>query len=417
MLLPTEGLVEEQTQVDVVPWLDRKRRGRLVGWITTVGLALGMPRRLAGAIPVGRGTGAALGFLVVTSFVYLAIGLAVPALAMAALTVAAGQFGALVLLLIGPLLLIVAMVLWALCTHLILALTGGTPRGVSGTLACACYASGANVLLAIPCLSFYMIPLAWIWSAIALSIMLIVAQRVSALRGILAAVIPPLLLVLTGVGLVGFAIWTTTQQVAAMAATQSGSVAATMAIEAVTDGIMEFVEDNEGSLPPHGVALVADRHLSISDLYSSGMPAAPDRMVAGVDLIDLVTMSQSDKTAAVERAAGMLPDGVIAHRVGDVVFAYHGIDMVDEATDPRLWICVLVPESGAGPATLRIIRRMVMVGRVDGQTEGFSSDSWPEQLNLQNALRAKHGLAPLPDPLGVSQDAPVAATTGLPSGL
>ena len=56
VLLPTEGVREEQTKVEMNPWLERDKRGFFRAWLSTTMKALGTPNRLMEATPDNAST-------------------------------------------------------------------------------------------------------------------------------------------------------------------------------------------------------------------------------------------------------------------------------------------------------------------------------------------------------------------------
>ena len=107
---------------------------------------------------------------------------------------------------------------------------------------------------------------------------------------------------------------------------------------------------------------------------------------------------------AIDAAAGAVPEGTIAHRLGDFVFTYHGIDL--DNADPALWIVILSPD----PAQARLgnTSPFVTVGLADGTTRQFSG-GFRTHLAAQNELRAKYNLPPLPDPATITHEEPAVA--------
>jgi len=98
------------------------------------------------------------------------------------------------------------------------------------------------------------------------------------------------------------------------------------------------------------------------------------------------------------------PDGVIAHRVGDYVFTYHGASLLGR--NPELWVVVMLPDPDVNGAPFP--DDVVLIG-VDDAGEPM----WPivyedlaSELLDQNRYRATIGLAPLPDLLTVTHDSP-----------
>ena len=75
IVLPTEGVEEEQTKVDTMPWLERKGKGVLRAWFSTVGKALVAPGRLIGSVPNDSSVGSAVWFAMLSNALVYLVGL------------------------------------------------------------------------------------------------------------------------------------------------------------------------------------------------------------------------------------------------------------------------------------------------------------------------------------------------------
>jgi hypothetical protein len=124
-----------------------------------------------------------------------------------------------------------------------------------------------------------------------------------------------------------------------------------------------------------------------------------------MDLFDLSLMAPDERPAVIERAAAALPRGVVAHRVGDFVFTYHG--GVLDGRAPGLWVVLMSPDPDANQ--FASIDMPVVAGRVDGGMMQIPPASFASRLAVQNGLRARHGLPPLPDPSTVTHGEPAVA--------
>ena len=114
-------------------------------------------------------------------------------------------------------------------------------------------------------------------------------------------------------------------------------------------------------------------------------------------------MKDQEKQSASLAVAESMPAGVIAHRLGDFVFTYHGIDL--NQADPGLWVVILsfdpdVQSSGSSQI-------IITVGLADRSTMDLPATTFlTVDLPQQNALRASFGLPPLPDPSTVTYGSP-----------
>jgi hypothetical protein len=414
VLLPTEGVREEQTRVDVVPWLDRSRVGFLKGWLGTIWMVLFKPGRLAAALPTEGGLGSAAWFALLTSTLFGLLGgtiFFVPLLLSGA--GAGGLFaaaGPLIGFVIGvPITVITCLAIWSAAAHGLLRITGKTSHGISRTAICFCYASAAGFLAAIPCLGIYFVPVTWVWPSIAGAVMLTRAQRVSGVRASFASVTAPLVVSVSVVAL--FVVMISSLRGSLTTAYSAVMTArAPAATTSVTSALRAYAAANNGAEPPHALALLADNHVILADLYLQGMPMTPaETTVASFAVADVPGMQAPERSTAVLQAARTLPPGTIAHRLGDMVFVYHGIDLAPASSaDPSLWLVVCAPTPQAPPGSVQTIN----VGTLGGAVLTISTAQWSTSLDEQNAIRMALGLPALPDPMTVMQSAPAVAGSG-----
>jgi hypothetical protein len=106
-----------------------------------------------------------------------------------------------------------------------------------------------------------------------------------------------------------------------------------------------------------------------------------------------------------EAAAASLPADVVAHRLGDFVFTYHGVD--PGATDPALWIVVMSPDPAWNES--RFIEGSLFAGTGGGAVHVIGEGEFDAQLVCQNELRRVRGLPPLPPPWEVTHARPANA--------
>lgn len=414
VLLPTEGVTEEQTATDVMPWLHRVRIGRVKAWFKTIGMGLFQPARLIRATPEGSSGGAALWFAAVTSVLYgLPIAAILVLLLGGAFVTAPGggggggavwamSFGLGVILLLAVLAGIMTALVWGLIAHAILRITGPTAGGIGRTYHAVGYSSGANVAMAIPCIGFYLIPLSWLWWAISAGTMLAIGQRVAWWRAAIAAAIMPVVMIGLVVGLFVLPIYYGVQSTASRV--QALVVAPT---QSVLDGVLLHARTSGGSGPAHAIELVDGGAVLISEFITPGSATNLNQVPAGAVTLDQIPSIPPDQRAAHARiAAEALPPDVIAHRLGDMVLTYHGIDL--GAADPGLWLVISSPDPDQNAKQTTSWLQPV-VGVADGTVAPIPSPQWATALAAQNQLRARYGLAPLPDPRTITHDAPAVA--------
>jgi hypothetical protein len=177
----------------------------------------------------------------------------------------------------------------------------------------------------------------------------------------------------------------------------------------VVDALVAHGAENNGRGPAHALQLVADGRLNEWQFIAMGTGGDPtDIPVAGMNLFDVVLLPPRQQQAVIQQAAAALPADVVAHRVGDFVFTYHGAVLDERAS--RLWVVVMCPD----PDNSRVPIAMtpVTVGMSDGSLSHITPARLAPALNQQNQLRRDIGLPPLPDPRSVTHDAPPTAGSG-----
>ena len=417
VLLPAEGVRDEQTRPGSNPWLERERIGFARAWWRTLTGAMVRPGAIARGTPVGSSLGQAWWFLISTIGVVVIISF-IPALCMVAVMpyfmssmggVPAGGPGpgmmaglmavgtGVSMIFVLPVMLLFVL-LWGLATHGMLRVTGGCGP-LRQTYQAVCYSSGTYVTSLIPCAGGYAGPIWWLVSAI---LMVRQLHGVSGVRGTFAVITFPVgivvLLVVSYIGLVAAMLFA-----AAGAGGGAGQLGMTPSREVaiVGDALVAYA-DEHGSWPGHGVELVVSGHLGTSDLLSVDTTTIATQVpVADGDLFRFSLMLPDDQAAAARAAAAALPPRPVAHRVGDYVFTYHGVDL--DTADPGVWLVVFFPDPDANRPP---VRGAVLYFRADGVTGSCPYGELPEKLAQQNALRGASGLPPLPDPARVTHDAP-----------
>jgi hypothetical protein len=280
--------------------------------------------------------------------------------------------------------------LWGAVAHGLLRLTGRTAGRIGRTYHAICYSSGANVVSAIPCVGPYV---GWIWWAVSAVLMLKTAQQVGAARAALAVLLLPVLAVATVIGLY---VWLMVSALATIGTSPWGNP--TQETQVVAKAILSYAAQNGGRGPDHAIQLVTGDYLTGSSLVSPATATREDQVPVGKARLDqFLTLAPDQAEAAAQEAIQALPDGVIAHRLGDFVFTYHGLDL--SAPDSRLWIVIRSPD----PITnaWQAQPPSVQVGLADGTVQEIPAQAWAEKLAAQNAVRAELGLPPLPDPANV----------------
>lgn len=419
VILPTEGITEEETRVDRTPWLERRERGRFRAWLATIGRALISPARLMRATPVGSSVGEAWSFALWTSLV---IALAIlPFMAMPMLLLLTGGFGPgapgpigwlAAAYLVFPIAVLCGIGIWGAVVHGLLRLTGSTHSGARRTYQVVCYSSGANVVSAIP---IFGLCFGWIWWAVSATLMVKEGQGVHGGRAAFAVLTFPILVFTTFVGLYVWAIsWTmsmagatpfATSQMAMMAPDRQMASSQTTMIRS----ILRLHSMQADRMPRHAIEMVTDSQRAGAFVTFGSGTVLAGVPVADTTLEQFAEMSPSSKEATRQKSIDALPAGMIAHRLGDFVFTYHGTDF--KKADPKLWVVILSADPDSNPPASF---DFICVGTAGSETRVIPISGLPAELAKQNQLRAKQDLPPLPDPSKVTHSEPAVAEPGRP---
>lgn len=410
-LLPADGWKEEQTRGVEVPWTKRKKIGFWRAWFGTIGMSMTSPARLIRALPLEGQSRRAFWFAVLTNFCSMFVGIAVSwvLIFLIGLVFSWRQPGSLAqgagaaMFLTGfatilPLLFFaLAIFVWALAAHGILRLTGRTRYGARRTFDALCYANGANILAAIPCCGPYMQSAAWIWSGVSASIMLRETHRVNGFRAALAVFLPPIALVAALVAMIFAAVASSTSQMQGSWA----HVAINRQADEAATAVFDWARTNGGQPPKHAVELVEGGRLMPFAFVRHRRMNAGSTTIAGVDLTQMYALTPDERRAAVELVISSLPTDMVAHRVGDIVFTYHGMEFPPSGMpDGRLWIAVAIEPGGA----------LFSAARADSTTDEIDAAGWAIALADQNRVRVASGLPELPDISTLTAESP--ATSG-----
>ena len=416
VLRPAEGVAEEQTQVDHMPWLERRERGRFRAWFSMVGLALVQPGKLMRGTPPQSSLGQAWWFAILTtslitfvSVIPLVAFMIVPLAFVRAgpggqgpgpgmfLGVVAGSLG--MMAAAGIVFIVIYIALWGAVSHGILAITGKTAEGIGRTYQALCYSAGANILTAVPCVGLYV---GWIWWLVSAVLMVKQGQKVHGGRAALATLTFPVVLVLLVIG--GYVVFYVAM--VNMGAMSARMMMPTADTQIVLDGVLDFASGHDGQGPAHALQLVTSAGLSETDFVTSGSATGIDDVPAGdADLVAFMLLPPGDQAEVADAAAEALPRGTIAHRLGDFVFTYHGIGFAN--ADGELWIVVMSADPDVNPS--QPPSGMVSIGRADGTVTMFTVNQMAVQLQGQNAIRDASDLPPLPDLATVTHDQPAVA--------
>jgi len=397
ILLPTEGLTEEQTQTDDMPWLDRPG---VKAWFKTGWRAATAPTRLAKTIPPQAGSWPAWKFAIINGLV-LALMMVWPFFFFQTAFIAGGPivspwtfvgaFAGWVLgIWIGSVLF---CLVWGAVAHGVLRMTGKTAAGIGATYQGILYPSWINLPAPlVPLCGLYGLPISGIWWSISAGFMISYLQRTGGLRTALAVCVLPILVASAPFALMiyGFA----------SAAANSATVTAfpnPREVSTLTQSLNDYVVAS-GAFPAHAAGLLDTGVLPSEFVSGSSVTTTADVPVGSKTLEDAKSLSANQLAALGDEAAGALPQNVVAHRLGDFVFTYHGVD----STNPSLWTVILWPDPDVNPRPFQ-----VFVGLSGGGTRTYyPGANFTTALQGQNQFRAAAGLAPIPDPSTITHSSP-----------
>lgn len=412
VLRPGLGVDEQRTKRTSMPWLERKDHGRIRAWFMMIGRAMVTPRDLAASVPSETPLLGAWLYALLTVGLIAAAGVGLPQIVFAFPRVLWSGGSAVTM---APLAIVTQALAWVVGTvvvggavlwlwagfaHVVLLLTGGASGGARRTCHAFFYSAGASVLSAVPCFG---ILLGWIWWSVSAGVMLAQMHRVHALRGIVAVGLFPGVVVGVMIGVMFYSMWTSmatfggggpggapTQQVwtfnQAIVQSLTGAAAPTHAAELLLTSTWQ----------PTGYAPTP----ATSFLDPSTNTRLEDVPLGDTTLAAFEKATRSQQLQSIIATMESLPAGMIAHRLGDFVFTYHGATL--SAASP-LWLVVMIPDPDVNPLTPET---RIAIGSSDMQVSTATLAELPGLLATQNAARASAGLGPLPDLTTVTHAAP-----------
>lgn len=421
VLRPTEGVDEEQTGAEKMPWLDREKRGLVRAWFSMIRMGLFSPVRLMQLTPSGESGGGAMWFAVLSHIVFCSIWY-IPFMALMMFAgIAAGGRGrgaaggifscaGIGGFLVGMFVILpICLFVWGVVAHGVLRLTGDTSAGMSRTFHALGYTAGANAGIAVPCFGVY---LSWLWWLISSILALREAQRVSAVRAVAAVLLLPVLFVAGTGTLVALEIRSATRGLNSRGNAVTMQITQVSQAQPIVNAILAHAKDHNGKGPQHAAQLIDDNNMAlmfVSGLWGTIPSAVP---IGNVDLVQFESMSEAKRDTEIRAAVKSMPPGVIAHRLGDYVFTYHGMDLSN--ADPDLWIVVQMSDQ----SSLSLVSIPVtIVGMADGRAYSYQAGNFKADLAAQNQLRAKYNLPPLPDPRKVTHAQPAVDPTSVSAGV
>lgn len=391
-----EGEVTNNSPISM-PWFERERRGTVRAWFATIGPAMTRPGPLIDAVPEDASASGAVGFMAMTIAIFTIVS-GVPMSLFSGLVFnrMMGQGGSsridyILMQAAGycslVVSLIVAALIWAVVLHGILRMVGGATKPLLRTLHAISYSAPAAVLMAVPCgCPGVLGGIWWIISGLRMT------ARVHRCDGgrVAVAGIAALIVALAPVVAVQAAMIMWSQRVAMrMTFAGTGGIAGAVIAAGRVGPALRALADRTGAWPAHGLELWFD---GVTSAEFAALSTSPSTARAGSSLRFRDLERNPNSTARlIEYEAARLPPTTIAHRVGDVIFTYHGIDPASSASE--LWIAVIPGAPGVSGVGSDWI-----VVQLDGGSLAVrgTSESVRSAIDQQNRLRTAEGLAPLP---------------------
>ncbi|MFO0875584.1 MAG: hypothetical protein U0575_16690 [Phycisphaerales bacterium] len=404
ILRPIAGVDAGTLTPDDMPWLERRNRTIGRAWVQTIGRAMVAPAALMRAVPEETPPRRAAHFMLANLAIFFLVGnLPAAIVAQGVIRGAMGpRTGATASLRGGVVFiqaltftsslvtLLLAALMWVVLAGWLLRLLGVVDASAARTWQAIGFASAAAAPMAIPCGCGHYPGLVW-WMVSA-TIMLGAAHRRSggrvAAASIIAAVIAIVAQVAANVAISAAAFGSQ------FASFSSATNTPPLANSGDIGGALRQFTVMQGRWPRHGLELLGNPLQPADFSLGTASAGASSPAIGSTTLVDLETVPGDWPNIAAD-AASSLPDDVLAHRVGDVVFTYHGIPI--DAADPLLWTAVLVKEERfVTPAPTDPIVTFCL----DGQVNRIAPDAFAEAVAAQNEERRRLGLRPLPEDLG-----------------
>ena len=280
---------------------------------------------------------------------------------------------------------LIGLILWCAVTHTLLALTGQTTGMLGRTWQALCYSTGANSLTAIPCFGPYF---GWIWGLVSGVIAVKEAQQVGGVRASFATLTLP-------AGVLALLFWGFTYQQQKTAAMMKP-----MAVQQAVTQLNVHAATSGGKGPTHAIEAFANSPYSLIWMTMDRTTPGEGAPLGETNTQKFPELTAGEQQDVIDALVESMPADAVAHRIGDLVFVYHGIDF--NSPSAKLWLVVQWPDSDTPPED-------VVVGLADSSTPTIAIEDFDAELAAQNTLRASLGLPALPHPKEVINDQPATA--------
>lgn len=402
VLRPAAGVDERVTQADRMPWFERDQRGTVKAWFATMGAAMTRPANLIRAVPRDHSVGSAWLFMFISNLIFALIGGGIPLLftvvIMQLISRQVPGMAAMMPMMFSQtiwqlpmqlVLLAVAPPLWAWLTHLLLMIGDRPAEKLSRTAHCIYYSSAANCIAAIPCGDCAQLG-GKIWWLVSAILMVKESHRVSGGKATFAVLVS------------GIVVWGGTIVAAIVIALMTmgfpggsfanfgATIGSNFTAQTLWGELSSYTTAHDGYGPHHAAELL------IEDAGPAFVPfviASSEQNVpiGETTLQQFKLLTSAEQKEIVADVVAQQPDGVVAHRLGDVVFTYHGIDFT--SADKRLWAFIVAPDPTMSSWSPSL---PYTIARVDGTTYQVTPEKFILEYQAQNQFRQNAALPPLP---------------------
>ncbi len=397
-LKPAEDLTPIQCIMVQNPWLIRPRGSFFKAWFRTAWWAMIRPGSLISGHTDNNTTTRAWHYLLAMIVIVYTLTMLPFMLLFGVIAISSGGSLAMlaptlvvwiIAILIGLVSTVVFTIIWAWTINLILKLTGTCEGTCGSTIRALCYASGANLASAVPCLGSYF---GWLWWLAAAVFTVKQTHRISGLRASLATLAFPSLILAITIGLyVWFIVWSVNTAATMPRAMQTQ----TFNSQPLLAQLVQTQTDQE-VYPAHALELmdmVTITPQSYLTQYSSTPLWAIN--VGDYTLDQFFSMSHQERDKAVQAQAAIIKaSGQSVYRVGDTVFTYAGLEPHQDIDE--LWLFIRWPDPKWNDSLAA--DDTVTIGKMNASTAEVSVESFDQLLIDQNKLRKSLGLEPIPNP-------------------
>jgi len=428
VLRPTQGLTDQQTKPDDMPWLERKQtKKRFRAFFATVGRGMIAPARLMRTLDHFESKPwSAVWFSLINMIIALMGSLGI--LMLIGFAFAAGSRASGAGYVIGGFIFMSALTIigwylfifiWAGIAHLLIRITGNSHRSYSHTVEAIAYASAPNISAAIPCLGMYLIPVATVWWSVTAVLAVRERRQISGWRASLAVLPVPVLIIAAIFALTYWSIASTMSMSRQFANIQQP----TNQLNGVYAALQDYLYQNKATTyPDHAAQLFRADNVNqpFINNFITYLTINPINIPVGSGNLANITNPNTNPNLIdqfINEAIDNLPDNAIAYRFGEIVFTWKNLDPND-TKNPNLWIA-MIDSTKNTPAKPDLIandptwkpQNVVFVLQEDGIVIPIPTSSFSILHDNQNDLRASLNLPLLPDPEKITQISSPTQTT------